>query len=48
LFDIFDKYEKKRWNTPDPAKAEGTDEKIEKAFDDVFQMIKNRIEIELL
>jgi arsenate reductase (thioredoxin) len=42
------KYEKKRWSTPDPAKAEGTDEEIEKAFDGAFQIIKNQIEKELL
>jgi len=40
--------EKKNWSIPDPAKADGTNEEIEKAFDDVFQMIKNRIEKELL
>ncbi len=42
------KYEKKHWSTPDPAKAEGTEEEIEKAFDDAFQMLKDRIEKELL
>ena len=41
-------YDKKHWSTPDPAKAEGTDEEIEKAFDDAFQMLKDRIEKELL
>ena len=40
--------EKIHWSIPDPAKADGTNEEIEKAFDDVFQMIKNRIEKELL
>ena len=40
--------EKIHWSIPDPAKADGTNEEIEKAFDDVFQMIKNRIETELL
>lgn len=42
------KYETKHWSTPDPAKAGGTNEEIEKAFDDSFKMLKNRIEQELL
>ena len=42
------KYEKRHWSTPDPAKAQGTDKEIEKAFDDSFKMLKNRIEQELL
>jgi arsenate reductase len=42
------KYEKKHWSTPDPAKAKGTDDEINKAFDDAFQMLKERIEKELL
>ena len=41
-------YEKIHWRTLDPAKAEGTDDQIEQAFDDAFQMLKNRIEKELL
>ncbi len=40
--------EKQHWSTPDPAKVEGTHKEIEKAFDDVFQILKNRIENELL
>ena len=36
------------WSTPDPAKAEGTDEDIRRAFDDALQMLKRRIENELL
>jgi protein-tyrosine-phosphatase len=43
------KSEKRHWSTPDPAKkAEGTEEEINRAFDDAFQMLKNRIEKELL
>lgn len=38
----------KHWSTPDPAKADGTEEEIDKAFDDAFQMLKDRIEKELL
>lgn len=41
-------YEKKHWSTPDPAKAEGTDEDIERAFDEAYLMLKDRIEKELL
>ena len=37
-------YQKKHWSTPDPAKVDGTDEEIDKAFDDAFQMLKDRIE----
>ncbi len=42
------KCEKKHWSTPDPAQAEGMDGEIDKAFDDAFQMLKDRIEKELL
>ena len=42
------KPEKLHWSTPDPAKVEGTDEEIDEAFDQVFQMLKDRIENELL
>lgn len=45
---FLDGYEKKHWSTPDPAKAVGKEEEIDRAFDDVFQMIKDRIEKELL
>ena len=41
-------YQKLHWSTPDPAKAEGSEADIEKAFDDAFFMLKNRIETELL
>ncbi len=41
-------YEKLHWSTPDPAKAEGTEEAIDEAFDDAFLMLKDRIERELL
>ena len=41
-------YEKLHWSTPDPAKAKGTDEEIDKAFDQAFYMLKDRIEKELL
>ena len=41
-------YEKKHWSTPDPAKVEGTDQEIQIAFDAAFQMLKDRVENELL
>ncbi|MBT8083888.1 MAG: arsenate reductase ArsC [Woeseia sp.] len=41
-------YQKLHWSTPDPAKAEGSDEVIRQAFDDALQMLKSRIENELL
>jgi len=42
------KHEKLHWSTPDPAKATGTEEEIDKAFDEAFGMLKQRIETELL
>ncbi len=39
---------KLHWSTPDPAKAQGTEQEINTAFDQAFQMLKNRIEKELL
>ncbi len=41
-------FEKKHWSTPDPARVEGTDEETDRAFDEAFQMLKDRIETELL
>lgn len=40
-------YLKLHWSTPDPAGAGGSEEEMEKAFDDVFAMLKKRIENEL-
>lgn len=42
------KHEKLHWSTPDPAKATGTEEDINKAFDEAFATLKRRIETELL
>lgn len=42
------KHEKLHWSTPDPAKAEGSEEAINAAFDEAFFMLKQRIEKELL
>lgn len=36
------------WSTPDPAKAEGSERDIEAAFDEAFNMLKARIEQELV
>jgi len=35
---------KLHWSTPDPAKAAGSDSEIDAAFDEVFFMLKNRVE----
>jgi arsenate reductase len=35
---------KLHWSTPDPAKAQGTEEQVNAAFDDAFAMLKDRIE----
>lgn len=42
------RHEKRHWSTPDPAGATGTEQEIEQAFDEAFQMLKTRIESELL
>lgn len=42
------KYRKLHWSIPDPASAEGSEADIDAAFDVCFQMIKQRIETELL
>jgi protein-tyrosine-phosphatase len=41
-------YTKLHWSTPDPAKTEGTEEEIDAAFDEAFEMLKARVENELL
>jgi len=41
-------YQKLHWSTPDPAHAEGTDEDVRRAFDDVLHLLKSRIESDLL
>lgn len=40
-------YQKLHWSTPDPAKAEGTEAEIDRAFERAFTMLKERIEREL-
>lgn len=39
---------KLHWSTPDPAKAEGSPEEIDAAFDEAYLLLKSRIESELL
>lgn len=41
------KYNKLHWSTPDPAKVTGTEAEIKAAFDNAFNMLKQRIELEL-
>lgn len=41
-------HKKLHWSTPDPAKATGTDQDIEQAFEDAYLQLKQRIETELL
>lgn len=36
------------WSTPDPAKVTGSEEDIERAFEEAFQRLKQRVEAELL
>lgn len=42
------KHEKLHWSTPDPAASTGNEEEINAAFDEAFNMLKARIESELL
>lgn len=41
-------HEKLHWSMPDPDKATGTEDEINAAFDEVFGMLKERVERELL
>jgi len=45
---FFGEYKKLHWSTPDPAKAEGDEDTVNNAFDEAYQMLKERIEKELL
>ncbi len=38
------KPKKQHWSTPDPAKATGSDDEIEAAFDNAFFILKKRVE----
>lgn len=41
-------YKKLHWSTPDPAKAEGDDDTVNRAFEEAFQKLKDQIEKEFL
>lgn len=41
-------YQRLHWSTPDPAKATGSDEETEQAFEDTYHRLKLRVETELL
>lgn len=41
-------YNKLHWSIPDPAQVEGTEQEIDEAFDNTLQLLKARIEAELL
>lgn len=41
-------FKKLHWSTPDPAKVLGTESEIDAAFDAAYQLLKDRIENELL
>ena len=42
---VFPGHPKKlHWSTPDPAQAQGADDEIKRVFDEVFMMLKNRVE----
>ncbi|MCL6417671.1 arsenate reductase ArsC [Aestuariirhabdus sp. Z084] len=40
--------EKLHWSTPDPAQATGTQTEIDRAFEEAFLLLKDRVESELL
>lgn len=44
---VFGEHQKLHWSTPDPAKAAGSDAQIDAAFEEAFQLLKDRIEKEL-
>ena len=41
-------YQKLHWSTPDPASTKGSEQEIDAAFDAAYQMLRKRIETELL
>ena len=41
-------FAKLHWSTPDPAACQGSESEINQAFEDAYQMLKSRIEAELL
>ena len=45
---LFGAHKKLHWSTPDPAVATGSEAEIDAAFDEAFNMLKDRIERELI
>lgn len=41
-------YQKLHWSTPDPAQAQGSEADIDEAFNSAFELLKTRVETELL
>lgn len=41
-------YQKMHWSIPDPAKIQGSQADIQRAFDTAFSLIKRRVQTELL
>ena len=41
-------FEKLHWSIPDPAVCQGSEDEINQAFEDAYQMLKDRIERELV
>ena len=39
---------KLHWSTPDPAEATGSEDRVDRAFDEALQLLRERIEQELL
>lgn len=39
---------KLHWSTPDPAEATGSEDRVDQAFDEALQLLRDRIEQELL
>jgi arsenate reductase len=42
------RFQRLHWSTPDPARATGTDQEIDAAFEAAFQLLEARVEAELL
>lgn len=41
-------FERLHWSTPDPAKATGTDDEIDAAFEQAYELLRGKVEKELL
>ena len=45
---FYGEYRKLHWSTPEPAKVQGTSAALDAAFDEAFQLLKTRIEKEVV